>query len=189
MTNFDENYVIDTFKSLLAIDSTTGQFREIQNWTISEIERLGFRYIVTHKGGVLADLGGKGDPLVLTAHLDDIGLMVRHINADGTLNVCPVGGLYPVYCIGENVRVYTGSGKVYTGTVCRTPNSIHVTEEEIRTTVGDFRKNVCIVLDMPVKNAEETKALGVETGDMIELETRFTMSNGYNKRRFNDDKG
>ena len=114
MTNFDENYVIDTFKSLLAIDSTTGQFREIQNWTISEIERLGFRYIVTHKGGVLADLGGKGDPLVLTAHLDDIGLMVRHINADGTLNVCPVGGLYPVYCIGVNVRVYTGSGKVYT---------------------------------------------------------------------------
>lgn len=188
MTNFDENYVIDTFKSLLAIDSTTGQFREIQNWTISEIERLGFRYIVTHKGGVLADLGGKGDPLVLTAHLDDIGLMVRHINADGTLNVCPVGGLYPVYCIGENVRVYTGSGKVYTGTVCRTPNSIHVTEEEIRTTVGDFRKNVCIVLDMPVKNAEETKALGVETGDMIALEPRFTMSNGYIKSRFIDDK-
>lgn len=188
MTNFDENYVIDTFKSLLAIDSTTGQFRDIQNWTISEIERFGFPYIVTHKGGVLADLGGNGDPLVLTAHLDDIGLMVRHINADGTLNVCPVGGLYPVYCIGENVRVYTGSEKVYTGTVCRTPNSIHVTEEEIRTTVGDFRKNVCVVLDMPVKNADETKASGVETGDMIALEPRFTMSNGYIKSRFIDDK-
>ena len=188
MTNFDENYVIDTFKSLLEIDSTTGQYREIQNWAISEIERLGFPYIVTHKGGVLADLGGEGDPLVLTAHLDDIGLMVRHINADGSLNVCPVGGLYPVYCIGENVRVYTGSENVYTGTVCRTPNSIHVTEEEIRTTMGDFRKNVCVVLDMPVRNADETKALGVETGDMIALEPRFTMSNGYIKSRFIDDK-
>ncbi len=188
MSYFDENYVIDTFKSLLAIDSTTGQFREIQNWVISEIERLGFPYVVTHKGGILADLGGEGNALAIAAHLDDIGLMVRHINADGTLNVCPVGGLYPVYCVGENVRVYTGDGKVYTGTVCRTPNSIHVTEEEIRTTLGDFRKNICVVLDMPVHNADDTKALGIETGNMIALEPRFTMSNGYIKSRFVDDK-
>ena len=95
MNAFDEKYIIDTFQSLLAIDSTTGQFREIQNWLIGEIERLGFSYTVTRKGGVLADLGGEGNALAIAAHLDDIGLMVRHINGDGTLNVCPVGGLYP----------------------------------------------------------------------------------------------
>ncbi|MBQ6519244.1 MAG: M42 family metallopeptidase [Anaerolineaceae bacterium] len=188
MNTFDEKYLIDTFKSLLAIDSTTGQFREIQNWVIGEIERLGFSYTVTHKGGVLADLGGDGNALAIAAHLDDIGLMVRHINADGTLNVCPVGGLYPVYCVGENVRVYSGDGEIYTGTVCRTPNSIHVTEEEIRSNLGDFRKNICVVLDMPVHTAADTKALGIETGDMIALEHRFTMSNGYIKSRFVDDK-
>lgn len=188
MNTFDEKYLIDTFKSLLAIDSTTGQFREIQNWVIGEIERLGFSYTVTHKGGVLADLGGEGNALAIAAHLDDIGLMVRHINADGTLNVCPVGGLYPVYCVGENVRVYSGDGEIYTGTVCRTPNSIHVTEEEIRSNLGDFRKNICVVLDMPVHTAGDTKALGIETGDMIALEHRFTMSNGYIKSRFVDDK-
>lgn len=188
MTNFDPKYVLDTFKSLLAIDSTTGQFREIQNWVIAEIERLGFPYTVTHKGGVLADLGGEGNALAIAAHLDDIGLMVRHFNADGTLNVCAVGGLYPVYCVGENVRIYTGDGKVITGTVCRTPNSIHVTEEEIRTTIGDFRKNICVVIDEPVHSAAETRALGIETGDMIALEPRFTMANGYIKSRFIDDK-
>jgi len=188
MNQFDEQYTIDTFQKLLAIDSTTGQFREIQNWVISESERLGFPYTVTHKGGVLADLGGEGNALAIAAHLDDIGLMVRHVNADGTLNVCPVGGLYPVYSVGENVRIYTGEGKVFTGCVCRTPNSVHVTEEEIRTTIGDFRKNVCVVLDMPVHSAAETKALGIETGDMIALEPRFTMSNGYIKSRFVDDK-
>ena len=188
MNHFDEQYVLDTFRALLAIDSTTGQFREIQNWAVSEIEKLGFPYTVTHKGGVLADLGGEGNALAIAAHLDDIGLMVRHINPDGTLNVCPVGGLYPAYCVGENVRVYNGRGQVFTGTVCRTPNSIHVTEEEIRTTIGDFRKNICVVLDMPVHSTDETRALGIETGDMIALEPRFTMSNGYIKSRFVDDK-
>ena len=76
MNHFDEKYVIDTFQELLAIDSTNGQFREVQDWTVREIERLGYTPILTHKGGVLADLGGNGDPLVITAHLDDIGLMV-----------------------------------------------------------------------------------------------------------------
>ncbi len=188
MSFFQETYFLDTFRSLLEIDSTTGQYQQIQDWTSEEIRRLGFQPVQTHKGGILADLGGSGDPLVITAHLDDIGLMVRHVNADGTLQVCPVGGLYPFYSVGENVRVHTGAGRVYTGTVCRTPNSIHVTEEELRTTLGDFRKNVCVVLDQPVRSAEDTRRLGVETGDYIALEPRFILSEGYVKSRFVDDK-
>ena len=188
MKHFDESYTLKAFQELLAIDSTTGQFRAAQDWITAETERLGCKAVTTHKGGVIVDLGGEGNPLVITAHLDDIGLMVRKINADGTLNVCSVGGLYPFYCVTENVRVYTGDGRVYTGTVCRTPNSVHVTEEELRTTLGDFRRNVCVVLDMPVKSAADTRKLGIETGDMIALEPRFTMSGGYIKSRFVDDK-
>ena len=188
MKNFDEQYTLSAFQHLLAIDSTTGMYREIQNWLIGETERLGYTTASIHKGGVIVNLGGEGNPLVIAAHLDDIGLMVRRINSDGTLNVCNVGGLYPFYCVGENVRVYTGEGKVYTGCVCRTPNSIHVTEEELRTVPGDFRKNICVVLDTPVHSAAETRALGIETGDMIALDPRPVMSNGYIKSRFVDDK-
>ena len=188
MSGFNEKSCLETFQKLLAIDSTTGQYREIEKWTAERIRGLGFEPVLTHKGGVIADLGGEGDPLVVTAHLDDIGLMVRHINGDGTLNVCPVGGLYPFYCVTENVRIYAGNGEVYTGTVCRTPNSIHVTEEELRSVQGDFRTNVCVVPDKPVKSAEDTRKLGIETGDYIALEPRFTVSGGYIKSRFIDDK-
>ena len=188
MSYFDESFTLDVFQQLLSVDSTTGQYQAIQEKTAGLVRALGYESSFTHKGGVLADLGGEGDPLVITAHLDDIGLMVRRINADGTLNVCPVGGLYPFYCVTENVRVYTGDGKVLTGTVCRTPASIHVTEGELRDTLGDFRTNVCVVLDHPVRTAEETRALGVETGDYIALDPRFTRSGGYIKSRFIDDK-
>lgn len=185
---FDQSFFIRQFENLLKIDSTTGQFREIQDYILSELKNLGCPVSVCRKGGVIAELGGQGNPLVITAHLDDIGLMVRHINPDGTLNVCPVGGLYPFYCMTENVRVHTRNGKVYTGTVCRTPNSIHVTEDELRSTPADFRKNVCIVLDIPVRNAEEVRAFGIDTGDMIALEARPEQSGGYLKSRFIDDK-
>ena len=162
MSGFDEKYTLDTFRSLLDVDSTTGQYLAVQERVAQEVRTLGYTPLYTRKGGILADLGGEGDPLVITAHLDDIGLMVRHINADGTLNVCPVGGLYPFYCVTENVRVYPADGQVLTGTVCRTPNSIHVTEEELRSVQGDFRTNVCVVLDHPVKTAEDTRNLGVD---------------------------
>ena len=188
MSYFNPEYTLDTFRTLLSVDSTTGQYQAVQEKTADLIARLGFTPVFTRKGGVLADLGGKGNPLVITAHLDDIGLMVRKINPDGTLNVCPVGGLYPFYCVTENVRVYTGDGTVLTGTVCRTPNSIHVTEDELRKTPGDFRTNVCVVLDHPVKTAEDTRRLGVETGDYIALEPRCALSGGYIKSRFIDDK-
>ena len=188
MDRFDETYCLDAFQRLLAVDSTTGQYREIEDLLCSMLDELGCPYTRTHKGGVIADLGGEGRALCVTAHLDDIGLMVRHVNADGTLNVCPVGGLYPFYCVTENVRVHARGGRVFTGTVCRTPNSIHVTEEELRETAPDFRKNVCVVLDEDVKTADDVRALGIDTGDMIALEPRFTTANGYLKSRFIDDK-
>lgn len=184
----DRDYFFQQFQNLLAIDSTTGQFREIQEYILSELKDLGCPASVCRKGGVIAELGGEGSPLVITVHLDDIGLMVRHINADGTLNVCPVGGLYPFYCVTENVRIHTRRGKVYTGAVCRTPNSIHVTEEELRATLPDFRSNVCVVLDLPVKTAEDVRAYGIETGDMIALDPRMVETGGYIKSRFIDDK-
>ena len=185
---FDEAYCLEVFERLLRADSTTGQYEEVQQVCCDILDELGYSYTLTHKGGVIADLGGEGNTLAVTAHLDDIGLMVRHINADGTLNVCHVGGLYPFYCMMENVRIHTREGKVYSGSVCRTPNSIHVTEEELRQTPPDYRKNVCVVLDENVKSAADTRALGIETGDMIALEPRFQYVNGYLKSHFIDDK-
>ena len=188
MIPFDENFCLDTFRRLLAVDSTTGQYEEIQKLLCGILEEMGYPCTQIRKGGVIADLGGEGNPLCLTAHVDDIGLMVRHVNPDGTLNVCPVGGLHEFYCVMENVRVYTREGRVFTGTVCRTPNSIHVTEEELRAKLPDYRTNVCVVLDEDVHTAAETRALGIDTGDIIALEPRLTLSGGYVKSRFIDDK-
>ena len=185
---FDEQYFFGQLKALLDIDSTTGQFREIQDYLLGELERLGFSYTVSRKGGVIIPFGGERHPIAVTAHLDDIGLMVRRVNEDGTLQVCPVGGLYPFYCMGMNVRLQTRDGRRYTGVVCRKPASIHVTEDELRKTLPDYRTNVCVVLDEPVRSSADVRALGIETGDMIALEPRFTRAGEYIKSHFLDDK-
>ena len=78
---FDQEYCLDMFRKLVAVDSTTGQYEEIQRVLCEVLDGLGYRHELTRKGGVIADAGGEGDPIAVTAHLDDIGLMVRKINA------------------------------------------------------------------------------------------------------------
>ena len=188
MFRFDEEYCLDTFRRLLDADSTTGMYEKAEEAAASILEELEVPYRRTRKGGIIADLGGEGDTLCVTAHLDDIGLMVRSINLDGTLKVCPVGGLYPFYCITENVRLYTVSGKTLTGTVCRNPSSVHVGGPAVKEAPMDFTTNICVVLDEDVRSDKDAVALGVGPGDIIALEPRMTVSNGYIKSRFIDDK-
>ncbi|MBQ1742738.1 MAG: M20/M25/M40 family metallo-hydrolase [Oscillospiraceae bacterium] len=47
---------------------------------------------------------------------------------------------------------------------------------------------MCVVLDEDTHSAQQTRALGVEVGDFIALEPRMTVSNGYVKSHFVDDK-
>jgi putative aminopeptidase FrvX len=188
MYDLDEAYCLQQFENLLSFDSTTSQYGEIQNYIIKELETLGFPYIVTHKGGVIADLGGIGNSLMVTAHLDDIGLMIRHIKATGKLMVCEVGGLRPYVCEREGVRIHTRDGRIYTGAIQRERSSIHVNTDDSWVDRSDYWKNIEVVIDADVKNPEDVRALGIEVGDIIALEPRFRYSNGYINSRFIDDK-
>ena len=173
MKKMNEEAFLKEFQDLLAIDSTTGQFREIHNYIVNKIKKLGYECIETRKGGVLACIGGEGEPLVITAHLDDIGLMVRHINKDGTLMVCKVGGLHAESALGENIRLHTRDGKVITGAVQRDRASVHVTPDKYFEIAPDYEENVVVVLDEDVRTDKETEALGVQVGDMIAIEPRY----------------
>lgn len=82
-------YVVDRLKELMAIPSPTGFTRAAAEYVKGELEALGFKPELTNKGGVLVSLGGEGDPLVLSAHLDTLGAMVAEIKGNGRLRLCP----------------------------------------------------------------------------------------------------
>lgn len=184
----DESYCLEEFRKLLAVDSTTSCCSNIQKLVKQEITAMGYSCYETHKGGLIADLGGSGNTLVVSAHLDDIGLMVRHVKDNGALMVCEIGGLRPYIAERESVRIYTRDGKVYTGEVQRERSSIHVNTDEVWEERSDYRKNIEVVIDADVKTAADVHALGIQTGDIIALEPRFEYSNRFIKSRFIDDK-
>lgn len=175
--------------ALLAIDSPTGFTHRAAAWVKEAFERLGFSAQLTAKGGILVDLGGEDDEnsLLLEAHTDTLGGMVCQIKSSGRLKLTSLGGMKADNGEAENVRVYTRDGKIFEGTLQLCNASVHV-NGEYSDTKRSFDTTE-VVLDEDVKSAEDTRALGIEVGDIVcfEPRTRRTAS-GYLKSRFLDDK-
>lgn len=174
---------------LLAIDSPSGYTRKAADWVKEAFSSLGFDAQLTTKGGVLVNLGGadEKDALLLEAHTDTLGAMVAEVKANGRLRLTPLGGMRAENAETENVRVHTRTGRIIEGTVQLCNASVHVNGQ-----YGETKRSfdtVEAVLDEDVKTADETRALGVEVGDIVcfEPRTRIT-SSGYIKSRFLDDK-
>ncbi len=182
-------YAVEKAVELLAVDSPTGWTRNAAEWVRNAFEALGFHADITNKGGVLIDLGGRNaqDALLLEAHTDTLGGMVAEIKGNGRLRLTPLGGMRAENGETENVRVRTRSGRVIEGTLQLCNASVHV-NGAFADTKRSFDTTE-VLLDENVNSAEDTRALGIEVGDIVcfDPRTRVTAS-GYIKSRFLDDK-
>ena len=181
---------IDYLKKLTSIPSPTGFTREVADYLVDEITRLGYKAIRTNKGGVNVIVKGKDDNKhrVVTAHVDTLGAMVRAVKSDGRLKMAKIGG-YPWNMIeGENCLVHVAStGKTVSGTILIHQTSTHVYKDA--GTAERTEDNMEVRLDAKVRNEQETRDLGIDVGDFISFDPRTIITEtGFIKSRFLDDK-
>lgn len=183
------DYAVDVTRRLLAIDSPTGYTRKAAEFVIEEYKKHGVSAYMTVKGGVIAEIGGADmdNGILLSAHTDTLGAMVAEIKANGNLRCLPLGGMNPNNAEAENCRIITRFDGIYQGTFQLNNASVHVNKDysEKKRVYEEME----VVLDEAVENAEDTKKLGIMTGDIVcfDPRTRVTES-GYIKSRFLDDK-
>ena len=181
------NYSVEQILALCRIPSPSGFTQIVQEYLVSELKALGFQPWLSHKGSILACLGGEGDPLVLAAHVDTLGAMVRAIKGSGRLRFTKIGG-YPENNVeNENVIVHTRDGRKYSGTIYTTTPAAHVYRDSGSNKRDDSTMEV--VLDEIVKKQEDTQKLGISVGDFISLDARTIHTpSGFIKSRHLDDK-
>ncbi len=170
---------------LTAIASPSGYTNKAAQYVKETLETLGYEPHITRKGNVECTLGGQGNPLVLAAHIDTLGAMVRSIKPNGRLKPTTLGGHQWSTADGENCMVFTRSGKMYTGVVLNKEPSAHVADKKVET----LEANMEILLDENISSKEDVEKLGIETGDIIAMDPKTTVTeSGYIKSRFLDDK-
>ena len=75
--------------------------------------------------------------MAIAGHLDEIGLVVTHIDDKGFIWFQPIGGWDPQILVGQRVEVTTKDGPVF-GVAGRKP--IHLLEEEQRKKVVELKE-------------------------------------------------
>ena len=130
---------------------------------------------------VIARKKGNGPKVMLCAHLDEIALMVNHIEDDGAVRFANVGGVDPRILPGSRVWVHGTKGKLF-GTIGAMPP--HLLSAEERTSNYKMDK-LHIDLGMTAEQVREQ----VRVGDMITFNTPFTeLANGQVAAKSLDDR-
>jgi putative aminopeptidase FrvX len=112
--------------------------------------------------------GKKGAPTVmLAAHMDEIGLMIKNIKKKGFLQFTKIGGIDDRILLAQKVIVHTDKGPL-NGVVGSKP--VHIQTEEERKKVIDAEK---LFIDVGAKDKEEAEKMGVQVGDVVSFDTRF----------------
>ena len=130
---------------------------------------------------VIAHKKGSGPKVMICAHLDEIALMVNHIEDDGSVRFANVGGVDPRILPGSRVWVHGRSGKLF-GTIGALPPHLMSAEDRAANYKMD---KLHIDLGLPADKVREQ----VRVGDLVTFNVPFTeLANGQVAAKSLDDR-
>jgi putative aminopeptidase FrvX len=122
---------------------------------------------VTHDtvGSTVARVAGTagGPSLAIVGHIDEIGLIVHHVDDDGFLWFTGVGGWDPMILVGQRVQIATRAGAIG-GVVGKRP--IHLLRDEDRKQAPKLSD---LHIDIGAKDGDEARGL-VRIGDVAVID-------------------
>lgn len=123
-------------------------------------------------GALIAQQGTTGPRIMIDAHMDELGGMVRRITPTGFLTMQMLGGWLDQALVDQRWIVIGSKGPVHAVTGIR---DIHVITPNERTAVQPREQ---VFLDVGAKTAAEAAALGLSPGDPVVPDSPFVSMNG-----------
>jgi putative aminopeptidase FrvX len=177
----DESY--EFLKNLLSTPGPSGNEGAVARVWRTEAEKFAEEVRGDRMGNSFATLHVGGAPKVmLSGHIDEIGLMITHIDDEGLLRFQGVGGWDPQVLVGQRVLVQAKNGEV-PGVIGK--KAIHLMEAEERKKVSQI-KNLWI--DIGAKDGDEARArvrvgdVGVIDQEVLELPNGRVASRSLDNR-------
>ncbi|MCD8117362.1 MAG: M42 family peptidase [Oscillospiraceae bacterium] len=175
--------LLDTMETLCCLDGVSGREDEVRDYILERAMPFADEIRTDPMGNLM--IFKKGDrprtaPVMLCAHMDEVGLMVTGVTAEGYLRFDTIGGIDRRVLIGK--RVYVGPMRVK-GVVGS--KAFHLTTAEQRRTLPEI-ESMYIDIGAPDKAAAEAQ---VSLGDTVAFEdgaTRF--GDGYIRAKAIDDR-
>ena len=97
---------------LTSLTGPPGQEDAVRLFLEHQVSSMGWASSVDAKGNLLVPLSDAPPKIIVTAHMDEIAMIVRTLRPDGTLKLGPLGGLFP-WKLGEGpVQILATAGPI-----------------------------------------------------------------------------
>lgn len=155
----------ELLKKLTLANGISGHEMEVRAVIDKEILKYVDETNVDSIGNLIAHKKGKGTRIMLAAHMDEVGLMVKAIDNDGNIFFSRIGGIEPITLVGQRVKIRSSKDEYIDGVI---------TFKELNN--GDTIPKCPEASDLFVDTgftADELAKKGVETGNFIALQQDF----------------
>ena len=158
---------MNRLEELCGLDGVSGHEESVRAYILEQLGRTGvpMDVRVDAMGNVLVHLHGKepaARKVLFDAHMDEVGLIVTHITADGMLRFDTVGGIDSQVLFGCRVRFAHAFGVIG-------GKAIHQCSGDEKKTVPSADR---MVIDIGCSNAEEAEKL-VQIGEVATFDSPF----------------
>lgn len=148
----------DLLMKLIDANGPSGHEHPVRAIIMSEIKEHVDEVFIDKMGNLIAHKRGKGQRIVIAAHMDEIGLMVKKIEDNGLIKFSTIGGIEAISLVAQKVDILTAGGEVH-GVI---------SFEEL---AGDnVIEELPEIDDLYVEtglNKEQVEKIGVKVGDYI----------------------
>ena len=99
-------------ENLINLRGISGNEHEVRNFILKEIKKYTKSVEVDRMGNIIVRKKGNGPAVMLLAHMDEIGLIIKVIDEDGKIQISNIGGIDPIVLVGHRVEIQAPKGEI-----------------------------------------------------------------------------
>ena len=164
--------VADLLRELADAAGPSGFEEPVRKIMVARMQPLAAELRYDGLGSVIARQGEHGPRIMVDAHMDELGGLIRRATPDGFLTMQMLGGWLDNALLDQRWTVIGRKGPVRAVTGIR---DVHLVPDEER---NKFYPRETVFLDVGARNAAEVAALGIEPGDPVVPDAPFAVLNG-----------
>lgn len=158
----------ELLKKLAEAHGVSGYESEIREIVEAEITPYVDEIKTDGLGNLIATRKGKKPSVMIAAHLDEIGLMVKHIEDEGFLRFSTIGGWFDQTLLNQRVVLHSESEvKAYGVIGSKPPHKMKKEERE------KAIKSEDMFIDVGARDKEEVEQMGISIGTPVTVDRHF----------------
>lgn len=158
----------ELLRELVETPGVSGDEHRIREKIKEKVEDHADSLETDNMGNLIARKGSGDTTLMISAHMDQIGLTVQTVDENGFIRFSKVGGVTTQSLMNQRVTIHSSDGDV-TGVVGMKPP--HLMDKEKREDLPDEES---LFIDVGAEDDEDVEEAGIQVGDYITFERSFS---------------